>query len=93
MRQSEPSRAVEGDLGQKCFREPGTPFDGRPAIWRLPFWASIEEEAEYLISIRANPKGPDERSFNYIVRISEDVNGALESPERAMPDRQPGEEG
>lgn len=93
MRQSEPSRAVEGDLGQKCHREPGTPFDGRPAIWRRPFWTSIEEEAEYLITLRANPKDPDERSFSYVQRIAGIVNGPLESPERAMPERQPGEDG
>lgn len=93
MRQSEPSRATEPDLGQKCYREPGTPFDGRPAIWRRPFWTGIEEEAEYLIALQANPKRPDERSFHYVQRIASIVNGTLESPERAMPDRIPGEEG
>ena len=94
MRQSEPSKATEPELLRKCYREPGTPFDGRPVLWRRPFWSGIEEEADYLIAIRANPKGPDERSFNYVQRIAGIVNGALENPERAMPEsRQPGEEG
>ncbi len=86
MRQSEPSRATPGDYGQLCYREPGTPFDGRPSIWRRPFWSGVEEEADYLIAIRANPKGQDERSFNYVVRIARIVNGVLESPERPMPE-------
>jgi hypothetical protein len=94
VRQSEPSRAVDPESLEKCYREAGTPADGRPTIWRRPFWASIEEEAEYLIAIRANPKGPDERSFNYVQRIARIVNGSLvENPEKAMPAiRQPGED-
>lgn len=94
MRQVEPSRATDPSLGPSCYREPGVPFDRRPSIWRRQFWASLEEEAEYLIAVRANPKGPNERSFNYVARIAAIVNGALESPERAMPEsREPGEDG
>lgn len=93
MRQSEPSRAVPDDVGAKCYREAGEPFDKRPVIWRRPFWSGIEEEADYLIALRANPKGQDERSFSYVQRIAGIVNGPLENPERAMPSREPGEDG
>jgi len=63
----------------------------RPPIRRDP----VDEHAEYLQAVRANPKGANEGAMAYIVRIAETVEkGRLAPAGKPMPvSRIPGEEG
>lgn len=54
----------------------------------------MDEHSEYLSAVRANPKGPNEGSMAYIVRIAETVaKDRLAPAAKAMPaSRVPGED-
>lgn len=87
LNQPEPSPWTPPEQRRKYWREPGEPVDGRPLIWRRPFWASPEEESAYLSAVRNNPRREDEGAFAYIVRIAETVQrGPLPPAVKAMPE-------
>ena len=58
------------DTGQKGYRQPDEPRDGRPRIFNAPFWASPQLEATYLNAVERNPIQYDEGRMSYFVRIA-----------------------
>lgn len=80
------------DLGQKCYREPGEPRDGRPLLKIPQFWDSAEEAEAYLTAVREHPRivdleaGTVESSLTYIARIASIVaERRLANPAKRIP--------
>jgi hypothetical protein len=89
-----PSNAVPPSEPRLCYRQPGEPWDERPALFIRPFWRDEQEALAYLQAVKDNPREVDvegdsiESSMHYIVRLAGIVQrGPLGPAVRRFPTR------
>lgn len=64
---------------RNAFREPDEPPDGRPLIYRDPFWKDASEQSVYEHASATNPRRPGEGAMSYIARLAAIAEARLKS--------------